>query len=397
MDSKNNKPAIVVVAYNRLNSLKRLLESLKRGFYPEDTKLIISIDHSPDNSAVVDCAREFTWNAGEKVVISHPENLGLKRHIISCGDFSRQYGSVIILEDDLYVSPFFYQYTLQAIEFYENQDDISGIGLFNYTHIEKSDNPEPFNPAVDDADVYFIQYACSSGQAWSYKQWNAFRQWYDSNPDIKTIEGMPEHVLKWTERSWKKFFIAYLILQNRFFVFPRVSLTSNFDDVGTNRGLSTFEVQSILLLDDKTFSFKSLQDSDIIYDAHFEMLPEKIRTFNKKLNSYNFAVDLYGHKNPDTIKENFLLTTKKCKGYTHSFTRSLKPHEMNVIMDIQGSDIFLCRKNQLIPPDRKDKVFSFISKFNYYYRTTLSLSEIMIFVYFRIHRKLKKIKNRIFN
>ena len=141
MISSKLKPAIVVVAFNRPDSLKRLLGSLKKGHYPDDIKLIISIDHSPDNSPVVDCANDFEWNAGEKEIIIHPENLGLRRHILSCGDLSYKYGSVIILEDDLFVSPFFYQYSLDALDFYKDKDDIAGIGLFNYPHIERSSNP----------------------------------------------------------------------------------------------------------------------------------------------------------------------------------------------------------------------------------------------------------------
>lgn len=43
-----NKPAIVVICYNRPNSLKRLLSSIGQANYPqsEDITLVISVDNS---------------------------------------------------------------------------------------------------------------------------------------------------------------------------------------------------------------------------------------------------------------------------------------------------------------------------------------------------------------
>jgi hypothetical protein len=396
MEAIKYKPAIVLVAYNRLNSLKRLLGSLKKGHYPQNTRLIISIDHSPGNSEIVEFAGEFEWEYGQKEIIVHSVNIGLRKHIISCGDLTLKYGSVIILEDDLFVSPFFYLYALKALEFYKDHPSVSGIGLFNYSHIESIHSPEPFSPVIDGSDVYYLQYACSSGQAWTDTQWTAFRDWYDGAPALETIKSMPEFVLSWPERSWKKYFIAFLIARNSFFVYPRVSLTTNFDDMGTNRSGSTSEVQSILLMSHKDFSFSSLNDSLCVYDSHFEMLPGKIKELNNKLEPYNFTVDLYGKKNPGRFAEEYLLTTKNCRDYAMGFSRSLKPHDMNIIMDIPGSEIFLCRKEDIIPLNGSDKIKKFVSGFNYFYRITLTTPELLMFIRYRAINKFIRIKRRWF-
>ena len=384
---RNEKPVIIVVAYNRLNPLKRLLSSLSRAGYPENTKLVISIDHSDDNSAIIDCAKEFEWPAGDKEVIAHASNMGLRNHILSCGDLTEKYGSAIILEDDLYVSPFFYDYAVQALDFYRDDERISGIGLFNYRHIEKVSS-EPFSPVVDAGDVYFIQYACSWGQAWTGKQWHDFKKWYDSGPDLTNIEGMPKHALRWPESSWKKYFIAYMVLKDKYFVYPRISLTSNFDDIGSNRTLSTPEVQSVLLLEQKKFNFKELNESIAVYDAHFEILPAIITGFNKQLERYDFAVDIYGHKIPDKIREDHILTTKRSRAYLHSYAREMKPHEMNVILNIPGNEIVLCRKDDLMPEPGKERILKFVSGFNYFYRTTLTFREVLIFLKYKIYKNL---------
>ena len=96
-----NHPAIVIIAYNRSRSLERLLKSVGKAQYPENQKipLVISIDKG-DNSDVIRVAENFTWTHGEKRVVCRKENLGLKRHVLLCGDYVQEFGSVILLEDD---------------------------------------------------------------------------------------------------------------------------------------------------------------------------------------------------------------------------------------------------------------------------------------------------------
>ena len=71
---------IVVVAYDRLHSLKRITDSLLQAEYPQGAELIISIDRG-DNRQVLEYADSLSWPFGEKRVIYRPENLGLNRHI----------------------------------------------------------------------------------------------------------------------------------------------------------------------------------------------------------------------------------------------------------------------------------------------------------------------------
>ena len=99
---------IVVVAYDRLHSLKRITDSLLQAEYPQGAELIISIDRG-DNRQVLEYADSLSWPFGEKRVIYRPENLGLKRHILCCGDLTQDYDGIILLEDDLVVSPDFYR------------------------------------------------------------------------------------------------------------------------------------------------------------------------------------------------------------------------------------------------------------------------------------------------
>jgi len=116
------KPAIVVVAYNRPNSLKRILQSISLANYnsQKDIPLIISIDKATNEDEVVKVAKEFKWNFGKKEIRTFKERQGLRKHVIQCGDLSIKYGAAIILEDDLFVSPNYYNYIVNALDFYEN-------------------------------------------------------------------------------------------------------------------------------------------------------------------------------------------------------------------------------------------------------------------------------------
>ena len=90
------KPTIVVVAYRRLNTLSRLLDSINDAYYTSnEINLIISIDYHDTNKDVVDYANKFEWKHGNKTVVTHGSNLGLRKHIIECGDYAIKYDSII--------------------------------------------------------------------------------------------------------------------------------------------------------------------------------------------------------------------------------------------------------------------------------------------------------------
>ena len=124
--------AIVTVAYNRSDSLARLLNSLERAYYGQESPtLIISIDKS--NTDVVErFADEYSWPHGEKMVRKHEQNLGLRNHMLSLGEWFDKYDALVILEDDIVVSPSFYIYTRQCVNKYSSDANIAGISLYGF-------------------------------------------------------------------------------------------------------------------------------------------------------------------------------------------------------------------------------------------------------------------------
>ncbi|MEZ4953342.1 MAG: glycosyltransferase family 2 protein [Saprospiraceae bacterium] len=345
------KPAIVIAAYNRPESLDRLLHSVGNAYYPcRDIPLIISIDKS-EKDDVLEIAEHFTWPYGKKILIKKTEHLGLKKHILACGDLTGQYGVIILLEDDLLVSPYFYEYAVSAISFYEKEEKIAGISLYHYLIAESCFFP--FQPIHDGSDVYFIQFAASWGQVWTKTQWGAFRQWLLAHPDITMSIQLPAYIEAWSEQSWKKHFIQYLIAEGKYFVFPRVSYSTNFSELGIHedkKGLYQTELQ----LAQTQPKFKQFKESIAIYDAWFELLPECLNKLTDELKKISYAIDLYGQKNNYHIKEDYLLTTKYVIKAEKSFGAEMTPNIANVIFQIKGNEIALAKREFVIkekPPN----------------------------------------------
>lgn len=332
------KPAIVIVAYNRIRSLERLLQGIRLATYPhKEIPLIISIDRATDNQEILDVANAFDWQYGSKSVVYQEENLGLRNHILQCGAYAVPYGSVIILEDDLYVSPNFYNYAVEALKFADDKPYISGISLYN--HQFNVHSRDQFAPLDDGYYNWYFQFACSWGQAWTKEQWERFFEWYQQQGKLVPQPALPENVTRWSEKSWLKYFIAYLVETDTYFLYPRVSYTTNFSDIGTHIGKDTTTFQVPLDFGkNMLFNFSSLEESNSVYDVFYE---------NKKLHSYlNLSetilqTDLYGKK-PIQKDKRYILTDKILHfKILKKFSRSLKPHEVNVVANIVGDDLFL--------------------------------------------------------
>lgn len=336
-------PTIVVVAYNRPKPLGRLLQSLLNAHYSEsEVRLVISIDKS-ENKEVLKLSQQFEWKFGEKKIIQHTEHLGLKEHILRCGDLSLEYESIIVLEDDLLVSPYFYQYAKQAIEFYKDENALAGISLYNYQVAESCFYP--FQAIDDGSDVYFMQVASSWGQAWTKTQWQKFRNWFSLNAELPSSAAIPNYLKQWGKHSWKKHFIHYLIDTDKYFVFPRLSLTTNFEEEGTNSSTrNVFHVP--LQISTSNYKFCELMLSKSVYDAWFEIKPQLLKQFNVTLINYNFEVDLYGSKEINTNDYEYILSSKEAQNPLLLFGADLFPMESNITFNLSGYAIKLYKKTK---------------------------------------------------
>lgn len=336
---------IVLIAYNRPDALQRLLKSINEADYGGETDilLVISVDGG-GSEEVLRIADGFDWRYGEKKVVRHEENLGLKRHVLECGDYAVTYGSVLMLEDDLTVSEGFYAYAQKALEFASGKEGIGGISLYN--HLLNVHVREPFYAIDDGYDNYYMQFASSWGQVYLKEMWEGFRNWLAEN-DGKDLAGddVPANVSSWSESSWLKYNIRYLIEKDLFFLYPRISLTTNFMEEGSHARSKTFDLQVPMLYGrKKEYDFSGIRESSAVYDAFFENtgLKETAAAYTGS-EPGDCIIDLYGYRQvKERGEKRFILTSRSLPYKTvRTFARSIRPLDANIIKDIPGSDLFL--------------------------------------------------------
>ena len=349
-------PAIVVAAYNRPNALQRLLGSIARADYTgySNIPLVISIDGG-GNPECCQIAEAFAWKYGEKRIIAHDFNMGLKKHILSCGDLTEQYGAVIMLEEDVYVSPYFYDYSVQTTSYYQFEPKVAGVSLFFLKNNELTGTP--FIPLKNGYDVFFAQVPSSWGQTWTDKQWQGFREWLEEHDNKPVSKLLPIDVRKvWpSESSWKKFFFSYMVENDLYFVMPYVAYATNMGDVGEHFAEHTLMFQTDLMRYKMMLRFLPFDKSMVTYDAYFELLPETFKALGV-LKEYDFEVDLFGAKPLNEIKKPYLLSIKSCYGPIRSFELCFSPIEMNVLEQQEGTYIhFGPREN--FKEERGSKVY----------------------------------------
>ena len=350
--SPGYNPALVIPAFSRPVALQRLLTSLSAASYPNQTTLVISMDGG-GNPQVGDVAKAFDWPHGEKVIIPREQNLGPNRHILACGDMTETYGSVVILEDDLFVSPQFYKYAKAALEFYADDSKIAGIGLYSV-----SLNPwgkQPFVPFPDRSDVFFAQGIRAWGQVWSNATWTEFRTWLDTENDRKfDVPWLPRRLTLWGENP-DKYMTKYLVEKDRYFVYPKLGLLTNFCDAGAHY-LDMNSLQVPLLLADREIELCSLADSKAVYDAWFELEPTFLSDAHPELKDKEFCLDLFGGKDPTQVSTPYMLTVSPAKNPIVSFALQLRPRELNVLLNIPGKGISLARTEDVCRKPSKARI-----------------------------------------
>lgn len=343
-------PTIVILAYNRPCPLKRLLSSLARASYPPEhpVDLVFSIDRQEEglDPEVAAIAEGYRWPFGKKIIIGHDKHLGLVENFYFSSNLAVEYGSIILLEDDLLVSPMFYRFASKALKKYQADDKIAGVSLYSlwfngYTHY-------PFVPIIDESDVFFLQVPYTQGQAFTGVQWQRFASWR-SQPGCqpKAVDHLHEMFLNFDTDDWFPMRTKYLVETDRYYVFPRQSLSTGMGDAGTHFPKSSAFFQVPLLRSKDCFMFKSMEESISVYDSFFEILPDRLDRQVDWFKGMNYAVDLNGTKSRHNIQADFVLTSRPGKSPLYSFGKFMWPIVANITENIPGSEIVYCSVNDL--------------------------------------------------
>lgn len=263
------KGLFCIVAYNRkgniVENITRLKQDLKVNGLLDFMDIVVSIDFSDKQEAI---SSYIHLNEPNIKVIKHNKNLGLKNHIILCGDMvlDKEYDFIVVLEDDIELSEFTVNYIYSALNVVEPR--CAGISLYNYS-IDESYLLD-FNPKHDGSDNYYLQYPSSWGQVWTKAMWKNFKSWFIVNDcdDFHDYK-VPAYVCAWPASSWKKHFLRYMVNEDLYFLYPRVSLTNNLGIDGENHNGIGAIFSVPILKGRKSWYLLPLSKSQSVYNSWF--------------------------------------------------------------------------------------------------------------------------------
>lgn len=166
---------ILLFVYNRPEHTRRVIESLQTNAEAIESRLFIYADQARNEAdrPNVDEVRRYIRSIGvfkQVTLIERSENWGLARNIIDGVTTQvNAYGRVIVLEDDLVVSPYFLRFMNNALETYKDEERVGHIQACDFTK-------DPSLP-----DTFLIKWTGS----WGWATWA--RAWRHFNPDGKSL------------------------------------------------------------------------------------------------------------------------------------------------------------------------------------------------------------------
>jgi hypothetical protein len=129
---------VVLFVHSRPWHTRQTVQALQENTLAEQSDLFVFSDAARNDEEVerVEEVRRFceTIDCFKKVtVVERQENCGLANSVIrGVTDITDQYGSVIVLEDDIVTGPFFLKYMNDALRFYEPEPAVWHISGWNY-------------------------------------------------------------------------------------------------------------------------------------------------------------------------------------------------------------------------------------------------------------------------
>lgn len=288
---------VVMFVYNREDHFKKTYDALSKCKEAKESELFIFSDgpKNEETAPKVDKVRNALKEVQKEnpfksiTVYESPVNKGLAAAVISgVTEIVNKYGSVIVVEDDSVVSPYFLHYMNYALNFFENDKNIGSIS--GYSPILPIPADYPF-------DIYVTYRSCSSAWAtwadrWAGVDWELknISDFYSSPSLVKKLNanGSDRFIrlyrqTKGNGSSWSVRFGAHLVKNGYLTVYPKNSYVSNIgcDESGVHSTSSDAEKMRVDL-------------SKAIKEPKLETVntDNRIQKIMKKHYSYGFISDI---------------------------------------------------------------------------------------------------------
>ena len=254
---------IALFVYNRPHHTRKTLESLMANAELSDSPLYVFCDGAKRKKDIplVQATRELirSYELDNATIIEREENMGLANSIITgVTELCNKYGRVIVVEDDLYLSPYFLKYMNTALDTYEEYDEVMHISGYMF----------PVRGQLPDTFFY------RATSCWGWGTWK--RAWDKFEPDVRTLLAGLKNRKKRREfdiqgsmkyyrmlilqaigmsDSWAIRWYASVFLNNGLCLHPGKSLVNNIghDDSGVHSDCTN--VYDVNVSEDEDFEF----------------------------------------------------------------------------------------------------------------------------------------------
>lgn len=283
---------VVIFAYKRLDNLKGLTKSLLLNSLASQSSLIVFSDgpKNEEDRLLVEACRKYIQNLkgfSSVRLICRDENLGLSRSIISgVGEVLKDYDRIIVLEDDLIVSPYFLKFMNDALVKYIDNENV--ISIHGYVYPTQNILPETF----------FLKGADCWGWGTWRRGWSLFNadgeKLLDNLTQTKQLKefnfnnsfnysGMLKDQIEGKNDSWAILWYASAFLSNKLTLYPGISLVSN----AGNNGLGTHKNESKFFDVNLNPAALNLQDIPVL---HSRLAAEAFEAYFHDINGAGLSI-----------------------------------------------------------------------------------------------------------
>ena len=201
---------IIVLTQRRTASLVRLLNSIQNAEYDNaNVHLQIRVDGCPGCKGyeeTVFAAKKFKFNHGTSEVVLSEKKQGLIYAWFNAWTPASDTERVVIIEDDMELSPYWFKWLQRAWEVYEDRDDMGGISLCR----QRLQASTGYTVMFEHSGPFLYRVPGSFGFSPHAKHWGEFVKW-SRVVDLKTDVSVPGTVTTgWHlggSNSWEQYWI----------------------------------------------------------------------------------------------------------------------------------------------------------------------------------------------
>ena len=307
----NDLAPVVLFVYNRPLHTQQTIDALQKNVWASSSELFIYSDQakSEDVQENVDKVRSLiALITGFKkiTVINREKNFGLANSIIDgVSKVVKEYGKVIVLEDDLVTSPYFLKFMNESLDFYKNENRVWHISGWNY----------PIDAdGLDDVFLWRLM------NCWGWATWENRWRYFEKNTD-KLIGEFSKQQVKylnldgtndaWAQvisnkqnkiSTWAVYWYATIVKNRGLCLNPAKTFVQNIglDGSGMNCGIDNSYFDLLSKKHVITYSTSFEENELALQKVKYFFESNKISFLTKIINRIKRALNakLYQEKNP---------------------------------------------------------------------------------------------------